>query len=105
MLCARMTGQFADGEDVVHTLSPALLRAVGAERTPALRSWLFFASPTIVRSTTCVAMTGAMSETARCVAMDRADGCVLDLDKHAFTRRAVRAAISRFLELAPAQRS
>jgi RNA polymerase sigma factor (sigma-70 family) len=102
--CARMTGSIIDGEDIVQdTLARAFFELSELKELPALRSWLFR-----------IAHNRALDYLRR---YDRRMGEPLDaaleitaddaLDpENALARdEAVRAAISRFLELAPAQRS
>jgi RNA polymerase sigma factor (sigma-70 family) len=102
--CARMLGSLADGEDVVQdTLARAYYALAELEAIPALRPWLFQ-----------IAHNRAIDQLRR---YDRQMGEPLDLVDHtaaapgldpedALAREeAVRAAVSRFLELAPAQRS
>jgi RNA polymerase sigma factor (sigma-70 family) len=101
--CARMTGSVAEGEDVVQE---ALARAYYAlselERMPALRPWLFQ-----------IAHNGAIDHLRR---QDRHIAAPLELvdelpsasgdPESAMDReQAVRAAVSRFLDLVPVQRS
>jgi len=101
--CARMTGSLADGEDVVQdTLARAYYELSGLKELPALRSWLFQ-----------IAHNRALDFLRR---YDRRMGEPLDLvdespDAHPDAEsalaqeEAVRAAMSRFLDLPPAQRS
>jgi RNA polymerase sigma-70 factor (ECF subfamily) len=102
--CARMTGSVADGEDVVQdTLARAYYELSGLKQLPALRSWLFQ-----------IAHHRALDYLRR---YERRMGEPLDLVENtapddavdaesALARdEAVRAAVSRFLDLLPAQRS
>jgi RNA polymerase sigma-70 factor (ECF subfamily) len=102
--CARMTGSVADGEDVVQdTLARAYYELSQLRELPALRPWMFriahnraldFLRARQLR-------TGEPLEAAADVAADAA----LEPDSALAREQAVRAAVSRFLELAPAQRS
>ena len=101
--CARMTGSVADGEDVVQdTLARAYYELSELKEVPPLRPWLFR-----------IAHNRAIDFLRR---YERRMGEPLDApelaaddgpDPEAALARdqAVRAAVSRFLELAPAQRS
>jgi RNA polymerase sigma-70 factor (ECF subfamily) len=102
--CARMTGSIADGEDVVQdTLARAYYELSALKELPAMRSWLFR-----------IAHNRALDSLKR---YDRRMGEPLEaiedstIDKEAEAdaaiarEQAVQAAMSRFLELAPAQRS
>ena len=102
--CARMTGSIADGEDVVQdTLARAYYELSALKELPAMRSWLFR-----------IAHNRALDSLKR---YDRRMGEPLEaivdsaVDKEAEAdtaiarEQAVHAAVSRFLELAPAQRS
>lgn len=102
--CARMTGSIADGEDVVQdTLARAYYELSALKELPAMRSWLFR-----------IAHNRALDSLKR---YDRRMGEPLEaiedsaIDKEeeadaAIAReQAVQVAMSRFLELAPAQRS
>jgi RNA polymerase sigma-70 factor (ECF subfamily) len=102
--CARMTGSVADGEDIVQdTLARAYYELSGLKELPALRSWLFQ-----------IAHHRALDFLRR---YDRRMGEPLDVVENtapaeapdaesALARdEAVRAAVSRFLDLLPAQRS
>jgi RNA polymerase sigma-70 factor (ECF subfamily) len=102
--CARMAGSIADGEDIVQdTLARAYYELSGLKELPALRSWLFQ-----------IAHNRALDFLRR---YERRMGEPLDLvEESAAEQRpdaesalaqaeAVRAAVSRFLDLPPAQRS
>src|SRR5262245_19585464 len=99
--CARMTGSIADGEDVVQdTLARAYYALPELDPLPPLRPWLFR-----------IAHNRAIDHNRR---YDRKHGAALDdtavdpaLDPEDTLARteAVQAAVSRFVELAPAQRS
>jgi RNA polymerase sigma factor (sigma-70 family) len=102
--CARMTGSIADGEDVVQdTLARAYYELSALKELPAMRSWLFR-----------IAHNRALDSLKR---YDRRMGEPLEAiedftidnkaeaDAAIAREQAVQAAMSRFLELAPAQRS
>jgi RNA polymerase sigma-70 factor (ECF subfamily) len=102
--CARMTGSISDGEDIVQeTLARAYYALSEVEVLPSLRPWLFQ-----------IAHRRALDHLRR---YDRRMGQPLDLveettadtaadPEDALARdEAVRTAVSRFLELGPAQRS
>jgi RNA polymerase sigma factor (sigma-70 family) len=102
--CARMTGSIADGEDVVQdTLARAYYQLSELKGLPQLRPWLFR-----------IAHNRAIDHRRRDAyrasepfeaALDIADDAGLEPD-HALARsQAVRAAVSSFLRLAPAQRA
>jgi RNA polymerase sigma factor (sigma-70 family) len=102
--CARMTGSIADGEDVVQdTLARAYYELSQLKEVPALRAWLF-----------CIAHNRALDflgryERRMAGPLDAAPEAAADEsgapDSALARQEAVRAAVSRFLELAPAQRS
>jgi RNA polymerase sigma factor (sigma-70 family) len=102
--CARMTGSIADGEDVVQdTLARAYYELPELKELPPLRPWLFR-----------IAHNRALDYLRRYErrmgeSLDVASGLATDhaLDPDAIVARkeAVHAAVSRFLELAPAPRS
>jgi RNA polymerase sigma-70 factor (ECF subfamily) len=102
--CARMTGSIADGEDVVQdTLARAYYELSQLRELPTLRTWLFRIAHNRaldhLRSKR-LRMNEPL-EAALEVAVDNAQE-----PENALAReQAVRAAMSRFLELAPAQRS
>lgn len=102
--CARMTGSVADGEDVVQdTLARAYYELSALKELPALRSWLFR-----------IAHNRALDHLKRYERrMSEPLGDLQDAVADQATEaesvlaheQAVRAATSRFLELAPLQRS
>jgi RNA polymerase sigma factor (sigma-70 family) len=102
--CARMTGSILDGEDVVQdTLARAYYQLSELKELPAMRSWLFQ-----------IAHNRALDYLRRYdrrmgepldAALDIAADDACNPDDTLARHEAVRAAISRFLELAPAQRS
>jgi len=102
--CARMTGSIADGEDVVQdALARAYYELSELKELPPLRPWLFRiahnrAIDTLRR------YERRMSEPLD-TAMEFAADAALEPDHALAHRDAVRTAISRFLELPPAQRS
>ena len=101
--CARMTGSIADGEDVVQeTLARACYELPQLQELPPLRPWLF-------RIAHNRAIDHWRRESVRQTepidaAMDLADEPAREPDNVLARNQAVRAAISCFLELAPAQR-
>lgn len=101
--CARMTGSIADGEDVVQeTLARAYYELSQLKELPPLRPWLF-------RMAHNRAIDHWRHESLRQAepldaALDLADEAQHEPDQVLARNQAVRAAISRFLELAPAQR-
>lgn len=101
--CARMTGSIADGEDVVQD---ALVRAYyelsQLKELPPLRPWLFrIAQNRAIDHWRHESLRQAEPLEA---AIDLADEAQREPDQVLARNQAVRAAISRFLELAPAQR-
>jgi RNA polymerase sigma factor (sigma-70 family) len=102
--CARMTGSIADGEDVVQdTLARAYYELSELRELPALRPWLF----RIAHNRALDYLRRyerRMSEPLE-VAMEIPIDDALDPENALAREQAVRAAVSRFLELAPAQRS
>lgn len=102
--CARMTGSVADGEDIVQdTLARAYYALSEMETVPELRPWLFQ-----------IAHNRALDHLRRyerrmSQPLDHVpEGSLADASdpEELFAReQATRAAISRFLELVPAQRS
>jgi len=102
--CARMTGSVADGEDVVQeTLAHACYELPQLKALPALRPWLF-------RIAHNRAIDHWRRESHRAsepldAALDVADASALEPDNLVARQQAVRAAISSFLALAPAQRA
>jgi RNA polymerase sigma factor (sigma-70 family) len=102
--CARMTGSIADGEDIVQdTLARAYYELSELKELPALRSWLFRIAHNraldYLRSKQL-----RMSEPLE-VAVDSAADNEFEPDSQFARDEAVHAALSRFVELAPAQRS
>jgi RNA polymerase sigma-70 factor, ECF subfamily len=101
--CARMTGSVSDGEDIVQeTLARAYYALPELHSLPPLRSWLFR-----------VAHNAALDHLRR---YDRRMGRPLDdvaepadetlgADDELSAREAVQAAVTRFLQLPPSQRS
>jgi RNA polymerase sigma factor (sigma-70 family) len=102
--CARMTGSIADGEDVVQdTLARAYYELSALKQLPAMRSWLFR-----------IAHHRALDYLKRYdrrmgEPLEEMEGFLIDKEAEAEAvlarEQAVHAAVSRFLELAPAQRS
>src|SRR6185369_6391897 len=102
--CARMTGSIADGEDVVQdTLARAYYELSGLEELPAMRSWLFQ-----------IAHNRALDVLRRYERrmgepLDLIEGSArdpsLDAESAVAREEAVRAAVSRFLDVPPVQRS
>jgi RNA polymerase sigma factor (sigma-70 family) len=101
--CTRMTGSVADGEDVVQeTLARACFELPQLKELPRLRPWLF-------RIAHHRAIDHWRHEAYRAsepidAALDVADAAALEPDHVAARHQAVRAAVSSFLALAPAQR-
>jgi RNA polymerase sigma-70 factor (ECF subfamily) len=101
--CTRMTGSVADGEDVVQdTLARACYELPQMKALPPLRPWLF-------RIAHNRAIDHWRHEAHRAsepldAAFDLADASALEPDSMVARQQAVRAAISSFLALAPAQR-
>ena len=102
--CARMTGSVVEGEDIVQdTLAHAYYELAELKELPAMRSWLFR-----------IAHNRALDYLRRYDrrmgeplddAFDIVDDAVLNPEDALAQDQAVRAAVSRFLELVPAQRS
>ena len=101
--CARMTGSVADGEDVVQdTLARACYELSQMHELPPLRPWLF-------RIAHHRAIDHWRRESYRASepldeALDVAADAALEPESTVARRQAVQAALSSFLELAPAQR-
>lgn len=102
--CARMTGSIADGEDVVQeSLARAYYDLAELRELPPLRPWLF----RIAHNRAIDFLRGygrRMSEPLE-AAMDIAADAALEPGSALSRGDAVRTAVSRFLELPPAQRS
>jgi RNA polymerase sigma factor (sigma-70 family) len=102
--CTRMTGSVADGEDIVQdTLARAYYELSELRQLPALRAWLF-------RIAHNRALDHMRSEQLRMsepleAALEVAVDNELDPENALARDQVARTAISRFLELAPAQRS
>ncbi len=102
--CARMLGSVADGEDIVQdTLARAYYELSALKELPSLRSWLF----RIAHNRALDQLRGAdrrmnrpLEELEETFADDAADP-----DAALSREQAVQAAVSRFLELVPLQRS
>jgi RNA polymerase sigma-70 factor (ECF subfamily) len=102
--CARMTGSIAEGEDIVQeTLARAYYALSELPELPAFRPWLFR-----------IAHRQAIDHLRRydrrmgqplAVVEDTAPDATPDPEDTLARDEAVRAAVSRFVELAPAQRS
>jgi RNA polymerase sigma factor (sigma-70 family) len=102
--CARMTGSVADGEDVVQeTLARAYYLLPEMQQWPELRPWLFR-----IAHHRCIdhlrRYDVRMAEPLEAVQDSAADPAP-DPGEALAHEEAVRAAVSRFVELAPAQRS
>jgi RNA polymerase sigma-70 factor (ECF subfamily) len=102
--CTRMTGSIADGEDVVQdALARAYYELSDLKELPPLRPWLF----RIAHNRAIDYLRRyerRMSEPLE-VAMDFAADAILEPDNALSREDTVRTAVSRFLELPPAQRS
>jgi RNA polymerase sigma factor (sigma-70 family) len=102
--CARMTGSVADGEDIVQdTLARAYYALSELDALPPLRPWLFQ-----------IAHNRAVDHLRRYerrmgqpleLLTDRAADAALDPEDVLAREEATRAALSRFVELVPIQRS
>src|SRR5215510_11228050 len=102
--CARMTGSIADGEDVVQdALARAYYELSGLKELPALRSWLFQIAHNRALDflRRYERRMGRPLEAASGAPADAAD----DPEDALARDEAMRAAISRFSELVPVQRS
>jgi len=101
--CTRMTGSVSDGEDVVQeTLARACFELPQLKELPLLRPWLF-------RIAHHRAIDHWRHEARRAsepldAALDIADTAAFEPDHFVAQQQAVRAAVSSFLSLAPAQR-
>jgi RNA polymerase sigma factor (sigma-70 family) len=102
--CARMTGSVADGEDIVQdTLARAYYLLPEMDEVPAFRPWLFRIAHN--RALDHLRSYGArMGEPLEAV-QDSAVAPAPDPGDDIARQQAVQAALSRFVELAPAQRS
>jgi RNA polymerase sigma factor (sigma-70 family) len=102
--CARMTGSVADGEDIVQdTLARAYYLLPEMDEVPAFRPWLFRIAHN--RALDHLRSYGTrMGEPLEAVQDSTADPAPDPGDDIA-RQQAVQAAVSRFVELAPAQRS
>jgi RNA polymerase sigma factor (sigma-70 family) len=102
--CARMTGSIADGEDIVQdTLARAYYLLPEMEQMPAFRPWLFRIAHN--RALDHLRRYEArMSEPLDAV-RDTATDPAPDPGDAMAHEQAMQAAVSRFVELAPAQRS
>jgi RNA polymerase sigma factor (sigma-70 family) len=102
--CARMTGSVADGEDIVQdTLARAYYLLPEMDEVPAFRPWLFRIAHN--RALDHLRSYGArMGEPLEAVQDSTVDPAPDPGDDIA-RQQAVQAAVSRFVELAPAQRS
>lgn len=102
--CARMLGSVADGEDIVQdTLARAYYLLPEMQELPALRPWLF----RIAHNRALDHLRGyeaRMSESLDAIRDSAADPAPSPDDAMAHAQ-AVQLAVSRFVELAPAQRS
>jgi len=102
--CARMTGSIADGEDIVQdTLARAFYELSELKELPALRPWLFRVAHN--RALDYLRRYERRMSEPLDVALEIAADDALDPENALAREQAVRAAVSRFLELAPAQRS
>ncbi len=102
--CARMTGSVADGEDIVQdTLARAYYLLPEMEEVPAFRPWLFRIAHN--RALDHLRSYGArMGESLEAVQDSTVDPAP-DPGEDIARQQAMQAAVSRFVELAPAQRS
>jgi RNA polymerase sigma factor (sigma-70 family) len=102
--CARMTGSIADGEDIVQdTLARAYYLLPEMDQVPAFRPWLFRIAHNraLDHLRRYEARMGEPLDAVRDTAIDPAP----DPGDAIAHRQAVRLAVSRFVELVPAQRS
>jgi len=102
--CARMTGSVVDGEDVVQdTLARAYYELADLRELPALRAWLF----RIAHNRAVDLLRARQLRTSEPLeaALEVAAADELDPENALAREQAVHAALSRFLEIAPAQRS
>lgn len=102
--CARMTGSIADGEDVVQdVLARAFYELSARKEVPALRSWLFRIAHN--RALDFLRRYERRMSEPLDSAEELADEAHPAPEEQLAREQAIRTAISRFLELAPAQRS
>lgn len=102
--CARMTGSVADGEDVVQdTLARAYYELSALKELPALRGWLFRIAHN--RALDFLRRYERRMSQPLEAALEIADEVNGAADESVLREQAIRTAISRFLELAPAQRT
>ena len=102
--CARMTGSVADGEDVVQdTLARAYYELSELKEVPPLRPWLFRIAHN--RAVDYLRRYERKMSEPLDAALEIPADDGLDPEDALARDQAVRAAVSRFLELAPAQRS
>jgi RNA polymerase sigma factor (sigma-70 family) len=102
--CSRMTGSVADGEDIVQdTLARAYYLLPEMDEVPAFRPWLFRIAHNraLDHLRSYGARMGEPLEAVRDSAVDPAPDPGDDIAR----QQVVQAAVSRFVELAPAQRS
>jgi RNA polymerase sigma factor (sigma-70 family) len=101
--CTRMTGSLADGEDIVQeTLARAYYELPQLTAMPPLRPWLFRIAHN--RAIDHWRRESLRSNESIEAALEVADESALEPDNVLARNQAVQAAISCFLELAPAQR-
>jgi RNA polymerase sigma factor (sigma-70 family) len=102
--CARMTGSIADGEDVVQdTLARAYYELSEVKELPPLRPWLFRIAHN--RAIDYLRRYERRMSEPLDAAMEFAADAALEPDNVLARLDAVRTAVSRFLDLPPAQRS
>jgi RNA polymerase sigma factor (sigma-70 family) len=102
--CARMTGSVIDGEDVVQeTLAHAYYELAELKEMPALRSWLF----RIAHNRAIDYLRARLRRVSEPLdeALESPADPSFEPDNAAAREEAIRSAITRFLELAPVQRS
>lgn len=99
--CARMTGSIADGEDVVQdTLARAFFELPQLGELPSLRPWLFR-----IAHNRCIDILRRYDRRMADALDDAEDSSHPPIDDQLAHRQVVALAVSRFLELPPAQRS
>jgi RNA polymerase sigma factor (sigma-70 family) len=102
--CARMTGSVADGEDIVQeTLARAFYALSYAETMPSLRAWLFSIAHT--RAIDHLRRYDVRKREPTDAALETSLDGALDPEDALAREEAVQAALSRFVELPPVQRS